>query len=116
MFKTELSHLFAHDTYCKQQKLSKRKVLQFTQFHLDAGKAFTGLASSVLKVLQKAIAHKIHWENFHISSKICENRKSFLSLNFYRLRYKSHYALCITYNIHGITPSPTYAITYSFAK
>ena len=80
MFKTELSHLFAHDTYCKRQKLSKRKNLRFTQFHLDVGKTFTDLASSVLKVLQKAIAHKIHWENFHILSKICENRIFSLTL------------------------------------
>ena len=33
-----------------------------------------GLASSVSKVLRKAIAHKIHSENFHVLSKIGENR------------------------------------------
>ena len=36
-----------------------------------------GLASSVLKVLQKVIAHKIHKENFHVSSKIRKNREIF---------------------------------------
>ena len=32
-----------------------------------------GLASSVLKVLLKAIAHKIYRENFRVSSKVREN-------------------------------------------
>jgi len=48
------------------------------------GKTFTGLASSVLKVLKKAIAQK---ENFDISSKICENRETFLPLDFCHLQY-----------------------------
>ena len=42
-----------------------------------------GLASSVLKVVKKAIA-QIHGENFCASSKICE---TFLSLHFCRLQY-----------------------------
>ena len=51
--------------YRKRQKLSERKVSQFTEFHSNVGKIFTGLASFVLKVLKKAIAQKIHWENLH---------------------------------------------------
>ena len=46
-----------------------------------------GLDSSALKVLKKAIAQKIRRENFRISSKIYENCKTFLSLNFCHLRY-----------------------------
>ena len=72
--------------YCKRQKLSERKVSRFTGFYSNVRKPFAGLASSVLKVLQKTIAQKIHRENFHVSLKICEN-KTFLSANFYRLRY-----------------------------
>ena len=64
-----------------------KKVLRFTGFHSDVGKDFAGLASFVLKVLQKAIAHKIHGENFCALLKICENRETFLLLNFYCLRY-----------------------------
>ena len=51
--------------YCKRQKLSERKVLRFNRFHSNVGKTFVGLISSVLKVLKKAIAQKIHQENFH---------------------------------------------------
>ena len=44
-------------------------------------------ALSVWKVLKKAIAKmNIDGENFHNSSKICKNCKTFLSLNFCRLR------------------------------
>ena len=39
-------------------------------------------ALSILKVLKKAIAHKIHRENLQISSKIHENRKTFQYLLF----------------------------------
>ena len=46
--------------YHKRQKLSERKVLWFTGFHSNVGKTFAGIALSVLKVLQKAIAQKIH--------------------------------------------------------
>ena len=67
--------------------VNERKVLQFTGCHANVGKTFTGLASSVMKVLQKAIAHKIYRENFCILSKIHENHKTFLSLSFYHLWY-----------------------------
>ena len=49
--------------YRKQQKLSERKVLRFTGFHSNVGKTFMSLASSVLKVLRKAIAQK---KNFRV--------------------------------------------------
>ena len=38
-------------------------------------------------MLKKAIAQKIHRENFCALAKIHENRETFLSLNFCRLRY-----------------------------
>ena len=61
-------------------KLSERKVLQFTGFHPSVGKTFTFFASSVWKVMKKAIAQlSIRRDNFHDSSKI---RETFLSLNF----------------------------------
>ena len=60
--------------YLKRQKLNERKVLQFTGFHPNVGKTFAGLASSVLKVLKKAIAIKVHHENFRVLSKIHESR------------------------------------------
>ena len=49
--------------------------MQFTEFHpnVHEGKTFAVFASSVhkIKVLKKAIAQlKLHWENFHDSSKI----------------------------------------------
>ena len=65
--------------------VSERKVLSFTGFHSNAGKTFTGLASSVLKVLlRKVIVLTIHQENFHSLLKINESHKIF---NFCRLRY-----------------------------
>ena len=57
---------------------------KFHGFHLK--KTFAGIASSLLKVLKKAILLKIHWENFSVSSKIRENR-IFLQLIFCRLQY-----------------------------
>ena len=66
--------------YCKRHKLNEKKILRFNP---NVGKTFAGLALSVLKVLKKAIAQKIHQESFHILSKICKNRKTFLSLNLY---------------------------------
>ena len=71
--------------YLKQQKLSERKVSRFIGFHSSVGKTFADLASSVLKVLKKAIVKKIHPENFCVLSKICENCKTFRLLNFCRL-------------------------------
>ena len=67
--------LFCSNFYLRQ-KLSKRKVLQLTGFHLtyckiNVVKTFVGLALSVLKVLQKST----------------KRVKLFPSLNFYRLRY-----------------------------
>ena len=59
-------------------------------------------ASSVWTVLKKAIAEvNICQENFHNSSKICKNRKTFLSLDFCHLRYIYAYTYC-TYTYHGI--------------
>ena len=74
-------------TYRKQLKLSERKVLWFTGFRSNVGNTLVDLASSALKVLQKSIAHKIIRENFCGSSQICKNCETFLSLNFYCLRY-----------------------------
>ena len=54
--------------------------------HSSVGKTFVVLASSVLKVLKKAIAQKIYWENLGFL-KICENRETFLPLNFRHLQY-----------------------------
>ena len=51
-------------------------------FHLNVGKTFADLTSFILNVPKKAIAQKIHKENFHVSSKICKNRETFLMLNF----------------------------------
>jgi len=47
---------------------SKRKVLPFTGFHSNAEETFTGIASSVFKMLKKAISQKMHQENlaFHL--------------------------------------------------
>ena len=62
--------------YREQQKLSERKVLWITGFHPDVRKIFAVFASSVWKVLKKATAQQnICRENFHGSSKICENHK-----------------------------------------
>ena len=58
--------------------------MRFTRFHSNVENNFAGLASSVLKVLQKASGHKIHRENC-VLLKICENCESFLSLNFLSL-------------------------------
>ena len=69
--------------YCKQQKLSERKVLRFTGFHSNVGKTFTGLASSVLTALRKAIAQKIHWEKLLCFIKIPKSHKTFLSVDFH---------------------------------
>ena len=69
----------------KRQKLSKKKVSQFTGFHSNIRKTFAGLTSSALKVLKKAIAQKIHRENFRALSKIRKNCKTFLPLNFFHL-------------------------------
>ena len=74
-------------TYCKRQKLSKRKVSQFTGFHSIVGNTFAFLALSALKVLRKNIAQKILRENFLVSSKILKNRETFLPLNFCCLWY-----------------------------
>ena len=41
-------------------KVTKVKVSRFIGFHSSVGKTFADLASSVLKVLKKAIAQKIH--------------------------------------------------------
>ena len=43
--------------YCKRHKLNEKKILRFNP---NVGKTFAGLALSVLKVLKKAIAQKIH--------------------------------------------------------
>ena len=43
---------------------SERKVSRLTRFHSNVGKTFTGLTSFVLKMLKKAIAHKIHRKTF----------------------------------------------------
>ena len=56
--------------------------MQFTGFHSNLGKTFVGFASSVLKVPQRAFAHKIHRENFRVLSKIHENRKHFCRSTF----------------------------------
>ena len=71
-------------TPCINDKVKQEKSFGF---HAIVEKTFMGLASSLLKVLQKAIVHKIHRENFSVSLKIRENRKTFLLLNFYRLQY-----------------------------
>ena len=75
------SHKRFMTKYHKRLKLSKRKVSQFTGFHSNVGKTYADLVSSILKVLKKAIAQKIHWENFRILSKICKNLEIFLTLN-----------------------------------
>ena len=73
--------------YCKRERLSERKVSWFTEFHLNVGKTFASVASSVLKELKKAIAQKIHRENFCVLSKFHKNCSSFILLKFCHLRY-----------------------------
>ena len=46
----------------KQLIVSKRKVLRFTRFPSNVRKAFADIALSALKVMNKAIAQKIHKE------------------------------------------------------
>ena len=58
------------ERYCKQQKLSDRKVSQLTGFHSNVRETFVGFASVVLKILKKAIAHKMHQQNFCILSNL----------------------------------------------
>ena len=54
--------------------------MQFTEFHPNVGKIFAVFASSVWKVLKKAIAQlNIRRKNFHGSLKIWE---TFFLLNF----------------------------------
>ena len=67
-----------------------RKVLQFTGFHSNVGKTFAGYASSVLKVLKKAIAQKIHWKTFAFCRKSTRTKKLFSRLTFCCLRYVIH--------------------------
>ena len=50
--------------HCKRQKLSERKVSQFTGIHPNVGKTFVVFALSAWKVLKKAIAKlNICWES-----------------------------------------------------
>ena len=66
--------------YRKRQKLSERKVLRFTGFHPNVGKAFAVFASSVLKV---PIGQSISREIFHNLLTIHENHEAFLSRSFF---------------------------------
>ena len=61
------------------KKLSERKVSRFT--------GCTGHGLAVLKVLKKAVAQKIYWENFRIVLKI---PSTFLSLAFVIYHIKKH--------------------------
>ena len=61
-----------------------RKVCLFTGFHSTVVNTFTDLASSVLK---ESHYSKDLLENFRVLSKIREDRKTFLLLNFCHLRY-----------------------------
>ena len=62
----------------KRQKLSKKKVSQFTGSQPNAGKAFAVFTSTVWKLLKKAIAElNIRQENFQDLSKIHKKLRNF---------------------------------------
>ena len=71
-----VSYVCIPHTLIKGQKLSERKVLQFTRFHSNLSRISFHASS------KKAIAHKIYRENFCVLSKIHKNRKTFLPLAF----------------------------------
>ena len=72
------------NTYRKRQKLSRKKVSRFTEFHPNAGKTFAVLLQSA------PIAHSIWRESIRGSSKIHKNREALLSRSFCHLWYMTH--------------------------
>ena len=81
--------IFTQHTYHNRQKLSERKVSQFAVFHPNGLKTFAVFASSLWKVLKKAIAE------LRKLSKIHKNHKTFLSLNFCHLRYNKRLRIIV---------------------
>ena len=69
-------------------KREKRFTVHQISSKCKYGKHFAVFASTVWKVLKKAITELTsHQENFCDSLKICENHETFLSLNFCCLQY-----------------------------
>ena len=70
--------------YRKQQKLSRKKVLQFIRYYHNVGKTFVVFEYYMLARKNKLINSR---ESIRDSWKIHEKREGFLPLNFCCLRY-----------------------------